>query len=142
MVSKRYSKANNKYLSNFDSNSESIFILDLDANNLYGAAMQQFLPVSDFVWMGSHELILSEIMSLPYDSPVGCILEVTLSYPSDIHDAHSDYPFAPEKVRMSYEQLSPLARAICDKHRLRSSTNVEKLLATFRKKERYVVHYR
>ena len=142
MVSKRYSKANNKYLSDFDPDSESIFIVDLDANNLYGFAMQQFLPVSDFTWMERAELELQEILTIPCDSPVGCIVEVTLSYPPEIHDSHSDYPFAPEKVKMSYAQLSPLAKAICDKHRLKSSTNVEKLLATFRRKERYVLHYR
>ncbi|GFQ88998.1 uncharacterized protein TNCT_458121 [Trichonephila clavata] len=48
-VSKCYSKANNKYLDNFDELLESKFILSLDVNNLYGTAMAFYkLPESEF----------------------------------------------------------------------------------------------
>ena len=46
-ISNRYSKANNKYLKSFDQKQESKHIY-LDANNLYGYAMSQFLPTSGF----------------------------------------------------------------------------------------------
>ena len=36
MIPTRYSKANNKYMKNFDPTQESKFIQYLDANNLYG----------------------------------------------------------------------------------------------------------
>ena len=39
MVSKWHSVANNKYLENYDQKKKSVFILDLDANNLYGRDM-------------------------------------------------------------------------------------------------------
>ena len=43
-ISKRYSKANNRYMKCYDSSEESKFVTYLDANNLYGWAMSQYLP--------------------------------------------------------------------------------------------------
>jgi hypothetical protein len=47
-ISKRYAKANNKYMSTYNENEEDSYIVYLDANNLYGHAMSQYLPVGDF----------------------------------------------------------------------------------------------
>ena len=44
----RYYKVNNKYMKNCDKNKVSLFLLYLDANNLYGWAMLQKLPVDNF----------------------------------------------------------------------------------------------
>jgi len=49
-ISKRYAKANNKYMKGFNLEEESKFIQYLDANNLYGWAMSQPLPVGNFKW--------------------------------------------------------------------------------------------
>ena len=46
-----YAKTNNKYMKNYDKNKESSYIPYLDANNLYGLAMSQKLPVNDFKWI-------------------------------------------------------------------------------------------
>ena len=47
----RYSKANNKYMDDYNPNEQSSFIQYLDANNLYGGAMSQDLPYKGFKWV-------------------------------------------------------------------------------------------
>ena len=47
----RYAKANNKYIKNYDKNTESSYIEYLDANNFYGWAMSQKLVVNGFKWV-------------------------------------------------------------------------------------------
>ena len=74
MVSKRFSKANNKYMRDkFEASEPSKYIQYLDANNLYGVAMSMNLPTHIFKWMNDMEL--SVWRKIP------CILEVDLEYP-------------------------------------------------------------
>ena len=52
-IAKRHSKANNKYMENYDSSEcnsieESVFNMYFDANNLYGWDMIQYLPYGGF----------------------------------------------------------------------------------------------
>ena len=49
-ISKRYAKANNKYMSTYDKSLMDSYILYLDANNLYGYAMCEYLPKGNFKW--------------------------------------------------------------------------------------------
>ena len=46
----RYAKANDKYMKNYYKSIESSYIEYLDANNLYGWAMSQYLPTNGFKW--------------------------------------------------------------------------------------------
>ena len=135
MVSERYALTNNKYVEGYNSSKSSSFILYLDANDLYGRAMQEYLPWKNFEWMSPHQLNYDFIKG-----EVGCIIQCSLDYPVALHDYHSDYPLAPVKKSIPYGMLS-LAKMICDKHKLKM-TNVEKLLATFEDKDFYILHYR
>ena len=48
---RRYSKADNKYMKDYDSSKESIFIIYLNANSLYGSGMSRYLPYGGFKWL-------------------------------------------------------------------------------------------
>ena len=49
-ITKRYAKANNKYMNDYDPKKQSTFISYLDMNNLYGWAMSEYLPYGWFKW--------------------------------------------------------------------------------------------
>ena len=55
-ATRRYAKANNKYMKNYNKNIESLFTEYFDANNLYACAMSKKLPVNDFKWVKQEEL--------------------------------------------------------------------------------------
>ena len=73
-IAKRYPKANNKYMCDYDSNKPSTFITYLDKNNLYGWAMSEYLPYSEFEWLKKNV----DVMSIDKKSDIGYILEVDL----------------------------------------------------------------
>ena len=123
IISNRYGKANNKYMKDFNKKELSKYLMYLDANNLYGWAMSQKLPIHSFKEMTNEELeniFNNQIVQVWEKTP--CILEVDLEYPEELHDFHNDYPLCPERVE-------------CDK-------GVKKLIPNLRDKNNYVIHYR
>ena len=113
MISNRHAKANNKYMGeSFIDTMISIYIMYLDANNLYGWVMSKPLPTHGFEWMKVDELETWELYP--------CILEVDLEYPKNLHDLHNDYPLAPEQIMVN---------------------KVSKLIPNLGDKKKYVLHY-
>ena len=55
-IANRYGNANNKYMKEYDEKAPSKYVMYLDANNLYGWAMSQYLPTGDFKWMTDKEI--------------------------------------------------------------------------------------
>ncbi|GFV92825.1 uncharacterized protein TNCV_1346761 [Trichonephila clavipes] len=136
LVSKRYSKANNKYLDNFDEMSPSKFIISLDVNNLYGTAMGFYsLPESEFRFLNEEEIDKFDLMSVTSDSNTGYILEVDLLYPPELHSKHNSFPMAPQHESIIYDMLSPYQRKICEKLNIKINEKNKKLLNTFNEKK-------
>jgi len=92
MISTKYSKANNKYMGDYDPTKESKYIIYLDCNALYSTAMMEKLPHSNFKWCTYQQYLDNT------DENIGHILQVDLEYPKSLHDIHNDYPLAPERM--------------------------------------------
>ena len=113
MVSKRYAKANNPQVPDYDPSKPNKYILYLDVNNLYGWAMIKPLPKRDFKWkrvMPTEEHILKK----KEDAKNGWILEVDLEYPAELHEEHNSYPLAPEKKAVKKEWMSDYQKMLIE----------------------------
>ena len=140
-ITNRYSKANNKYMKDYNKDKPSKYIMYLDANNLYGWAMSQYLPTGGFKWLKKNKIDNLDLGKYNEQSKKGLILEVDLEYPNELHDIHNDYPLAPEKVKVTENMLSNYCKRIADKYSI-STGLVHKLIPTLSNKKKYVLHYR
>ena len=134
-IAKRYAKANNKYMSDYDSEKPSPFITYLDKNNLYGWTMSEYLPYEDFQWVKNVDGF--DVNSINEKSDTGCFLEVDLEYPNELHELHNHYPLAPEKLTVTNDMLS----GYVDEYDIKVG-NVKKLIPNLANKTKYVLHYR
>lgn len=136
MIAHRYSEANNKYMNNYDEKKDDKFIFYIDACNLYGWAMMQKLPYSDLKFQ---DVTIEEALNWNVEGSHGCILEVDLDYPKEIHDIHSMYPLAPEKMIVENKMLSPFQINMKETLDIKED-KVAKLLCTLYPKKNYVLH--
>lgn len=120
----RKSNANNPFVDNFNPLNSKKYIIYLDATNLYGYAMSQYLPQKDFVWVSQEEIddIKKNIIEIPDTAETGYVLEVDLEYPVELHDEHNDLPFCPENM------IPP-------------GSKYSKLIPNLLNKKNYVIHY-
>lgn len=83
--------------------------------------MVQYLPKSGFKWV--KDVNEPGFYNVPNDSPIGFLLEVSLSCPPELSEKFSDLPLCPE-------------------HRAPPGSKQKKLLTTLFDKKKYVIHYR
>ena len=118
----RYAKPNNKYMKDYNKDEEESFLQYDDANNLYGFAMSEPLPVYGFDWMEDLSKIDEDfIKNYDKDSDQGYILDADVEYPKNLHDLHSDLLFLPERIKVN---------------------KCNKLLCNLYDKKNYIVHIR
>ena len=109
-IAKRYAKANNKDMNDYDPKKQLKFISYLDMNNLYGWAMSEHLPYKEFNWLKNIDEF--DVMSISEKSPIGYLLQVDLKYPNELHEVHNDYPLAPQKHAISSDTLSKYCKKL------------------------------
>ena len=118
--SNRHAEANNRYMGEyFDLSREESYLIYFDINNLYGAAMSQYLPLDSFEWV--NELI--DVNNFSDDSATEYILEVDLEYPKELHETDKDLPLCPE-------------------HYVTPQSKLSKFVTTLLPKKKYIVHHR
>ena len=96
------------------------YIQHLNANNLYGKAMTEKLPVRGFKWVNDISEIDEDIVKVyNRNDNKGYILDVDVDYPNKLQNLHSDLPFLPERMIIN---------------------NTKKLVCNLNDKENYIVH--
>ena len=108
-------------------------------NNLYGCAMSQFLPISNFKWVKNIDKIKQKLTNIKSNSSTGYVREVDLEDPQELHDIHNDYPLAPEKISIPKERLSDYCLKTANAHNITTET-VKKLVTNLMNKNNYVIH--
>ena len=139
--------ANNKYLPTYDRTKKSVFLQYLDASNLYGYAMCQKLPLDGYKW-GNVSIFTNDfVKNYDLDSDKGYLLEVDVEYPKELHGAHEDLPFLPEKrVKRSkqhneyeFDEITKAHKKVYKTFNINNEPD-NKLIATVQDKNKYVVH--
>ena len=129
-INKRYREA-----------SKDVHIFYLSVNNLYGCAMRQYLPISDFKWVKNINEVQQKLMRRKSNSSTGYILEVDLEYPKKLHDMFNDFPLAPENINIHNKWLSKGFLKIANEHNIATGA-VKILVPNLMAKNNYVIHYR
>ena len=87
---------------------DSSYIQYWNANNLYGWAMSQKLPLINFKWIKDTSQFNEDfIKNYNEESDEGCFLTVDVQYLEKLYELHNDLPFLPERVKT--EKVGKLA---------------------------------
>ena len=147
LVVKKHAIANNRYLPTNDKSKKNVFLQYLDANNLYGYAMIQKLPLDGYKW-GDVSIFTNDVVeNYDLDSNKGYLLEVDVEYPKELRGADVDLPFLPERrLRRSkqhneyeFDEIRKAHRKVYKTFNITSEPD-NKLIATVQVKNKYVVH--
>lgn len=137
VITHRHAVANNKYMKSYYPNKETSYIIYLDANNLYGWAMLQCLPIGGYNWEDPAKFTSEYIKKMSPNQQKGFWFEVDIQYPHELHDLHNDYPFCPELATCTpSSHMSKIKAQLGIKF-----ASTQKLVQRLTDKKRYVMHY-
>ena len=107
-IANRYSKPNNKYLSDsdYDKTKDNSYLMYLDANALCAWAMSKTPTNWRVKWLKEDkwDAIFKN------KEGIGYFIKCDLEYPNELHELHNDYPLAPEKLIIQDDWLSPFCK--------------------------------
>ena len=110
-----YAEVNNKYVKNYDSTKESIYLMYVDANNLYGYGMSQKLPIYNFKFGTDHSMFIENfIKNYNEQSNTGYRLVINVIYRTNFYKEHRDLPFFP--YRGNVNKVNKLLCGLNDKN--------------------------
>ena len=142
MITTRFARANNPLVAEYDPSKPTSWIKGLDANNLYGYAMSQYLPLTDFTWLDQAEISKIDWLAQEDEQEYGYILCVDLVYPPELHDRHNDYPLAPERMQIQPSMISETQVKLRAQYKLPRNSAYTKLVPSLQDKHEDLLHYR
>ncbi|KAL5267281.1 hypothetical protein ACHWQZ_G004350 [Mnemiopsis leidyi] len=145
VISHRHAVANNPLLRDFDPTVPESYLLYIDANNLYGYAMSEKVPIDEIGFVNEStvaEWTTQDIIDMDASGDYSYIFEVDIEIPEEIHDQTSDYPLCPEKLEITKDMLSPKSWEMRVQRGCGRDFNSTKLAPNFFPKKAYVTHLR
>ena len=118
----------------------------MDANNLYGYAINRTLPINGYKWVD--KTIFTDDFIKNYDDKgdKGYLLEIDVEYPKELLSSHKYLPFLPElRSKLHKEFDHKVTKEIKKAHnKVYKALNIsleaeKKLIATVQDKNKYVV---
>ena len=143
--------------SQYDPTQPTSYIMEVDANNLYGWAISHEMPDGDFEWVSQEECREMKLLMNYADGRIAIfdlgvfnhrvtdeekksfIFEVDLEYPSEIHDCNDDYPLAPEVMTIEPEITGEKQHNLRAQYFGAACPFSRKLICSFLPKKHYVV---
>ncbi|OXA42353.1 hypothetical protein Fcan01_22953 [Folsomia candida] len=110
-------------------------ILSIDLNMIYAHTASLKLPVSDYRFLDQSEIENLSLVDIP--AGYGRLYEVSLLYPSSLHNEHNSFVLAPYRRKIDKSELSDHQRSYYD--RVKSGRlEDERLCLDFGPRENYV----
>ena len=127
----------------FIESNENTKLLYIDANNLYGWAMSQYLPTSEFEKLDfpeEYELeqIVEDLRFIPDNNEYGYFIECDMIYPAEIKEKTENFPLCPYQTKADPNLFSEYMNSV----KQPNYKPTEKLMCDLTNKYNYMMHYR
>ena len=118
-------------------------ILYIDANELYGWAMSQYLPTRELKKLQlpenySQDQLVEDLLQIPDDNEYGYFIECDLEYPVEIKEKTKNFPFCPYQTKADPDLFSGYMNSVNQPNYKPTS----KLMCDVTNKSKYMIQYR